>query len=264
MSVQIDVRGANAYAATGNRVYDPKKPTVVFIHGVGQDHTIWVLPVRYFARHDHNVLSIDLPGHGVSEGPLLESIEEMADWVVEFLDAVGVNETALVGHSMGALVALEVAARHQERVRSLTLVSISVPLAVTGPLMGAAENHDHEALEMLTYWGHGRAAQIGGSPTPGIWMVGSAMRLWEEATPESIHTDLTACHGYAMGLERGSVVTCPTLLLLGERDRMAPARLTETLQEVLVNQRTIIFEGAGHSLLSERSDPVLDQLIQNV
>ena len=260
--MEFKVRGAAAYAATGNRAFDPAKETVIFIHGVGQDHTIWVLPIRYFARHDRNVLAVDLPGHGRSDGPPLDSIQEMGDWVVDAMDAADVEKAAVVGHSMGSLVALEVASRHSDRVRAVAMVGVSVPLAVSSPLMAAAKAHSHDAVDMMTYWSHSKAAQIGGSPTPGMWMLGGGLRLLEQTDAESIHVDLRACDDYITGLDRASEIQCPTLVLLGEKDLMTPVRVAQTLRVSLTDQDTVVFKGAGHALLAERSDPVLDQLIK--
>jgi pimeloyl-ACP methyl ester carboxylesterase len=262
--MKLDLRGAVAYVATGNQPIDKAKETVVFIHGVGQDHTVWVLPIRYFARHGRNVLAVDLPGHGRSGGQPLKTIEEMADWVVDLLDACNIEEAAIVGHSMGSLVALDLAARHPGRARSLALVGVSVPLAVNEQLLGRAETESHDAIEMLTYWGHSKWSQIGGSPTPGIWMTGVSMRLWERAAPGTVHNDLSACDDYSVGLERAEQVMCPTLLLLGEKDVMTPLRVAQNLARLLENQETVVFEGAGHALLAERPDPVLDELARIV
>ncbi|MGD2043248.1 MAG: alpha/beta hydrolase [Acidimicrobiia bacterium] len=262
--MEFEVRGESAYAATGGKPIDEETQTVVFIHGVGQDHTIWVLPIRYFARHDRNVLAIDLPGHGRSSGSPLETIEEMADWVVETLDSAGIDRAAFVGHSMGSLVALDAAARHPERVRSLAMIGVSIPLEVADPLMASAETGSHDAIDMLTYWGHSNKAQLGGSPTPGMWMAGHSERLWERAAPGVIHTDLKACDRYTAGADRASDVKCPTLLLLGERDRMTPVRGSESIRDAIPDQDTVVFPGAGHPLLLERPDPVLDQLIRIV
>ena len=259
--MDLEVGGHRAYVAIGNKEIDRKDETVVFVHGVGQDHTVWVLPIRYFARHRRNVLAVDLPGHGRSDGPLLKTIEEMADWVVDVLDSVSVERAAIVGHSMGSLVALDAAGRHPDRFRSLAMVGVSIPLAVSDPLKESAERDSHDAIDMLTYWGHSKVAQVGGSPTPGMWMVGGGMRLLEQAAPGTIHVDLRACDEYAVGLDRGVGLKCPVLLLLGERDVMTPVRLAEKLRTTIPDQRTVVFSGAGHALLAERSDPVLDELI---
>ncbi|MFV1961796.1 MAG: alpha/beta fold hydrolase [Acidimicrobiia bacterium] len=262
--MEFEVRGETAYAATGNKPIDPEKKTVVFLHGAGQDHTIWVLPIRYFARHDRNVLAVDLPGHGRSSGPLLKTIEEISDWVVDVLDAAGIERVAVVGHSMGSLVALDTAGRHPDRVRSLAMVGVSIPLAVSDPLMDSAEKGSHDAINMMTYWSHSNAAAIGGSPTPGMWMTGGAMRLLEQAAPGVIYNDLRACDEYVSGLDRAAELGCPALLLLGEKDRMTPVRVAQAMRDIIPEQDTVIFKGAGHALLVERSDPVLDHLIRVV
>ncbi|HEX6286602.1 MAG TPA: alpha/beta hydrolase [Acidimicrobiia bacterium] len=262
--MQLDIDGETVFAATGGQPIEPDKQTVLFIHGVGQDHTIWVLPIRYFARHDRNVLAVDLPGHGLSSGAPLPTIEAMADWVSEVVAAAGVERAALVGHSMGSLVALDAAARHPDKVRAVVMIGVSVPMRVADTLMSGAEANDQVAVDMLTYWGHSDGAKLGGSPTPGIWMPGASSRLWERAAPGVLHTDLRACESYDSGLERAAQLRCPALLLLGEKDRMTPVRGAEAIREAIPDQNTIVFPGAGHPLLLERSDQVLDELIEMV
>jgi len=262
--VKIRVNNEEVYAASGNRELDPERDTVVFIHGTGQDHTIWVLPTRYFARHDKNVLAIDLPGHGRSGGSPLESIEDMADWVISVLDAAGLDSAALVGHSLGSLVAIAAAARHPERVRAIALVGTTVPMPVSEFLLDKAHDNSHMAIDMLNFWGYSKSAQLGGNATPGNWMLGGGMRLMEKAGPGIIYADLKACNEYIEGLQHASDVTCHALLILGERDMLTPTRSVKKVADALPDAETVILEGSGHALLAERSDPVLDQLIRIV
>lgn len=259
--MELTVNNLKVFAATGNRELDAKLETVVFVHGVGQDHTIWVLPMRYFVRHQRNVLAVNLPGHGRSEGPPLETIEELADWVAAVIEAAGVERAAVVGHSMGSLVALETAARHPNRVRSIALVGASVPMPVTEALLNSARYDEAAAVEMLTLWGYSRAAQIGGNATPGMWMLGGGRRLLQRAESGAIFTDLNACNEYLAGLDSARKIECPALLILGERDSMTPPRAAAAVSAAISDARTVIMPRAGHALLSERPDPVLDQLI---
>ena len=258
----MTVDGRNAYVTAGKDGIDPEAKTVVFLHGVGQDHTVWVLPSRYFTRHGRNVVAVDLPGHGRSDGPPLKSIEAMSDWVIGVLDSLSVQTAALVGHSMGSLVALDTAARYPDRVDSLVMVGVSVPLAVSEELMDAAGSGGHDALDMLTYWGHSRSAWVGGNETPGIWMTGAYMRLLERCPPGTIAADLIACDGYRSGLGAARSVRVPTLVLMGSRDVMTPPRGAQEMIGELAELRTVVFEGAGHALLTERPDEVLDELIE--
>lgn len=262
MNFEID--GHAAYAATGNRAPDPAQPTVVFVHGTGQDHSIWVLPTRYFARHDRNVLAVDLPGHGRSGGRPLQTIAAIADWLIAVLDAAGLQQAAIVGHSLGSLAAIAAAARHPQRVRSIALVGSTLPMRVSDTLMEAARNNRREAIDMLTAWGYSKSAQLGGSPTPGHWMAESGKRLMERAGPGVIYTDLKACTEYSEGLEQAAAVRCPALLILGERDLLTPPRTAKLLAETLAGAETVILEGCGHAMLAERPDLVLDQLIKVV
>jgi len=262
--VELIVDNRKVYAATGNRKIDPSLPTVVFIHGAGQDHTIWVLPTRYFVRHGRNVLAVNLPGHGRSEGPPLTSIETLANWIVAVLDAAGIETAAVVGHSMGSLVALETAARHPDRVRAIALVGTSVPMPVSDELLDSAKHDNHAAVEMLTLWGHSRAAQLGGNATPGMWMIGGGQRLLERAAPGAIYADLKACNEYVNGVENAKQLACHALLILGGRDSMTPTRLAMAVAKAIPDVETVILDRAGHALLSERPDPVLDELIKIV
>ena len=262
MELQVDDK--TAYFAAGDREFDPQRETVVFVHGAGQDHTIWVLPTRYFARHDRNVLSVDLPGHGRSAGPALRSVEEMADWVVRVLDATGLQRAAMVGHSMGSLVVLDAAARYANRVRAVAMVATSVPLPVIDRLLTTSLANDHAVLEMLTLWGYSPSAHLGGSATPGMWMIGGGMRLLERIAPGVLHADLVACNEYLAGLDRAADVICPVLLVLGKRDAITPPRATGDLSKALRNVDTVLLEGSGHALLSEYPEEVLDALIRIV
>ena len=262
--MKLEIEGHEVYVATGTKEPDPQKETVVFIHGTGQDHTIWVLPTRYFARHDRNVLAVDLPGHGRSGGEPLKTVEAMADWVIQVLDATGLSTATVVGHSLGSLVTIAAAARHPDRVRAIAMVGVTVPMPVSEFLLNNAREDRHEAIEILNFWGYSKSAQLGGNATPGNWMLGGGMRLMEKAGPGVIYTDLNACNEYIEGLEHAASVACPALLILGERDMLTPVRAAMKIAEALPDAEKAILEGSGHALLAEKPDPVLDQLIRVV
>lgn len=260
----FEINEKRAFASTGARTLDPALETVMFVHGTGQDHSIWVLPTRYFARHHRNVLAVDLPGHGRSVGAPLETVEAIADWLVAVLDAAGLRRAAIVGHSLGSLAAIAAAARHPERVRAIALVGSTLPMRVSEALLEGAQSDGQEAIDMLTVWGYSKSAQLGGNPTPGIWMAGSGRRLMERARPGVIHADLKACNEYTGGFEHAAAVRCPALLLLGERDRLTPPRSATRLAGALPHAQTVILKGCGHALMAEQPDTVLDHLIKAV
>jgi pimeloyl-ACP methyl ester carboxylesterase len=148
--VYVTVEGDPVYVYTGARAFDRARPTIVFVHGAANDHSVWGLQARYFAHHGNNALAIDLPAHGKSGGSARTSIGSIADWLTTLLDALGVDRAVLVGHSMGALAALDMTARHPERVRALALLGPAAPILVSEVLLDAAHAGDHLAYELMT------------------------------------------------------------------------------------------------------------------
>ncbi len=258
MELRID--GARAFAATGGRPFDPRLPVTVFVHGAAFDHTVWKLQARYFAWHGGSVLAVDLPGHGRSEGAPCASIPAMADWLARFMAAAEVREAALVGHSMGALVALEAAARPGAGIRKLALLGAAAAIPVNDMLLDSAAAGDHRALELLTGWGYGRRAQYGGHRMPGIWMTGGGLRTLERARPGVLHTDLVATDRYDGGAAAAAALACPALLVIGARDVMTPAKRGLALAALIADAATVVIPKVGHIMLDEAPDETLDAL----
>jgi pimeloyl-ACP methyl ester carboxylesterase len=257
----LTVDDKKIYAYTANHAFEANKPTVVFIHGAANDHSVWSLQSRYYGYHGWNALAVDLPGHGKSAGAARESIGELSAWLMRFLDAAGAGNATLVGHSMGSLIALETAARNPQRILKLAMIGTSVPIQVSEPLLNASKANEHVAYEMINAYAHSNSAQLGGNRVPGMWMMGSAMRLMERSADGVLHADFSACNNYVSGLDAAQKVKCPVLLVLGKRDQMTPMKAARELAAKLSNVKVVALDGAGHSLMSERPDEVLDSLI---
>lgn len=258
--MQIDLDDAPAFVYTGSKKISPQQPCVMFIHGAANDHSVWTLQSRYFAHHGWNILAVDLPGHGKSLAAPLTHIGAMADWCARLLTAAGMGRAAVVGHSMGSLVALEFAARSPERVTQLALVGTAYPMKVSEALLGAAESNDHAALDMINVWGHSGAGQMGGNRAPGHWMMGGGIRLLER-NAKPLHTDFSACNNYNDAEASAARVTCPALVVAGNRDLMTPAKSAQGLAGKLPDAQVRLFDGAGHDIMSEQPDALLDCLI---
>ena len=258
--MRFEVGGKAAFAGTGTGGAGADAPTVVFVHGAGMDHTVWVLPSRYFARQGYRVLAVDLPGHGRSEGPALTSIEAMSDWLHAACTSLDVGTAAVVGHSMGSLVAYRFAVDHVERCRAIALLGTSVPMPVTPILLDAAADDDHAAIEMTNAWSHSPRGTLGGNRNPGVWMLAVGERLIERAAPGVLHADLAACNAFEAGAFSGRV-RVPALVIAGDADRMTPARAGLDVARALPDARVVRLEGCGHAMLNERPNEVLDALI---
>ena len=178
--MELTVDGKSVFAATGGKPFDPAQPTVIFIHGAGMDHTVWALQTRWFAWHGRSVLAIDLPGHGKSDGPPLETIDEMAAWTGRLIDACGAETVSLVGHSMGSLTALH-AASGNDRVASMALLGIGAEMPVHPDLLAATRSNDPTAWDLIVSWGFGKPAHFGLNRAPGLWMQGGGRSLLARA-----------------------------------------------------------------------------------
>jgi pimeloyl-ACP methyl ester carboxylesterase len=258
--MQLSVNGRDIFVATGGREFDVSQPTIVLLHGAGFDHTTWALHSRWFAHHGYGVLAPDLPGHGRSSDAPLTTIAEMADWTADLLDAAGAAKARLIGHSMGSLIALETAARHPAKVSSLGLIGTAATMTVGPDLLKAAETNDHTAVDMVSIWGLGFAAELGGSLAPGLWMHSGAQRVLEQCRPGVLFNDLAACNAYTNALNAAAQVTVPATFILGERDMMTPAKAGKALAAALPNSRTVVLRGAGHMMMVERPDELLAAL----
>lgn len=258
--MHINIAGREAFVSTGGHAHVAGQPWVVLIHGAGLNHAVWASQSRWLAFRHRNVLSVDLPGHGQSVGPALPDMGAMAEWVMALLDAVGAERAALVGHSMGSLVALEAASRAPSRVSALVLIGTAAAMPVHPDLLGAAKANHHDAIDMVNLWGHGQRAGIGGSASPGAWMTGLGNALLEAAAPGVLHNDLAACNAYTSALEAAARITAPTTIVAGELDQMTPLKSARTLAAAISGARLQVCRRAGHMLLAERPDEVIEAL----
>jgi pimeloyl-ACP methyl ester carboxylesterase len=260
--VELRVGRDTAYAYTGGRGFDPRLPAVVFLHGGELDHSVWILQSRYLAHHGYAVLAADLPGHGRSRGTALARVEDLADWTIALLDAAKVKDAALVGHSMGSLVALDCAARHPQRVRRIALVGTAFPMRVSDELLEATRDREAEAHLMINHWSHSALAHYPSNPGPGFWVAGCNLRLMQRQKPGVLRADFSACDGYRDGLERAAQVKCPALFLLGRLDAMTPARAGRDLAHAVPGAAVKTLDDGGHNLMGEKPDEILDALVE--
>lgn len=260
----LSVHGHPAYCYTGGKPFDPLLPTVVFIHGAQNDHSVWSLQSRYLAHHGYGVLAVDLPGHGRSKGAALTTVEAMAAWLLAVLDAAGVKKALLAGHSMGSLIALEAAFQSPARVSKLALLGTTYPMKVSDALLTTARDDEPRAIDMVNAWSHSSIAHKPSAPAPGFYVMNGSRRLMQRMSainPDRLFfTDFSACNNYANGEEAAGAVACPTLFVFGAKDIMTPPRSTRLLTTSIA-QGKVVSVDAGHQLMAEAPDAVLNALL---
>jgi len=252
------------YAYTGGKDFDAAKPTVVFIHGVLNDHSVWILQSRYLAHHGWNVLAIDLPGQSKSTGEPPATVEDASTAIVALLDALGVQKAALVGHSFGSLIALETAARAPERVSHLVMVGTAFPMRVSPALLESSVSAPMKAIDMVNTFSHSTLAPPPSSLGPGTWLYGGSRALMRRVLASNsrvnvFFTGFKACDSYANGEAAMAQVQCPTLFVLGKDDQMTPPKAAQSLVAKARHAKVVKLP-AGHSLMTEDPDGVLQAL----
>jgi len=257
----LQVNGHNTYCYTGGKVFDATKPTVVFIHGVLNDHSVWTLQTRYLAHHGWNVLAIDLPGHCRSAGNPPVSVEDGAQFVIALLDAAEVQQAALVGHSLGSLIALEAAAHAPQRVNQLVMVGTAYPMKVSPALLDNSLNQPLKAIDMVNTFSHSTLAPPPSALGPGTWLYGGARALMKRVLVSNpavnlFHTGFKACDDYRNGETAMARVQAPTLFILGRQDQMTVPKAAQSLIDKAVQGQVVMLD-AGHSLMTEAPDGVL-------
>jgi pimeloyl-ACP methyl ester carboxylesterase len=263
----IQFNNQDIYAYTAGKTLDAAKPTIVFIHGVLNDHSVWILQSRYLANHGYNVLAIDLPGHGKSAGHCPRSVEDAATFVVDLLDAVGVQKAALVGHSWGSLIALHAASLIPARVTHLAMLGTAFPMKVSPALLDAALNKPMQAIDMVNTFSHSTLSPPPSSFGPGTWVHGGSralMRRILQSNPREnvFHLGFTACDHYSKAFEAVTQVTtaqAAMLFIVGKHDQMTTPNAAQALISAVPQAKVVIVD-AGHSLMTEAPEATLSAL----
>ncbi len=254
--MNIVVNAYNTFVATGGCAFDSKKPTVVFIHGSGLDHRSWALQSRWFAFHGFSVFAPDFPGHSLSDGKPLKSIEDMGKWLVSALKIAGCESIHLVGHSQGFLVALEAASSLGAKLKTLTAVASALSIPVNESLVETAKKSPGDGADMLLKWGFGSHSQSGISAVPGMQPIGIGRQIMSS---NPLAVDLVACTQYKNGTECAKNIQIPSNVIIATEDKNTPYRFGMELADIL-NAETTCINNAGHMLPIEAPKKTLDAI----
>ena len=262
--MELVVNGHSTYCYTGGKTFDAARPSIIFIHGVLNDHSVWILQTRYLANHGWNVLAVDLPGHCRSAGEPAATVEDAADFVIALMDAAGLQKAALVGHSLGSLIALEAAARAPDRVSQLVLVGTAFPMKVSAALLEASLNEPMKALAMVNVFSRSTLAPPPSALGPGTWVYGASMALGRRVLASNsrvnlFHTGFKACDSYRHGEAAMELVSCPVLFVLGSVDQMTPPKTAQVLIQKARHPKVVFLPG-GHHQMNETPEPMLAAL----
>ena len=246
-----EVNGDVIHIATGGRTFDPKGHVLVLLHGSGQNHLTWVLQGRYLAHRGYEILAPDFPGHGLSGGDPLTSIEAHAAWVCDLLDSLGVASATIIGHSQGCLTAIEMAANHKERVTSLVLIAGALAIPVNEYLVNMSDTSLEKAISMMTSWGHGPSARMHDNSQPGHSFIGYGRKVMEINNRGALLADLNACNAYDNGAAAAALIDTATLCIIAGKDKMTPAKFGRKMAAAIAGADIMVIDDGGHFLPAE-------------
>ena len=226
---------------------DKNKPSILLMHGSGLTHIVWSLHEQFYSSQGFNVLSVDIPGHGNSDGPALKSIEEISDWIKVLITKTEIKKIIIIGHSQGGLVGIDFASRYPELTDKIVLVAASYKMPVNQDLIDLAEAGDEKSILLLMKWGYeGSKAFIGGNPVKKI--INSARDI-----REILAVDLNACNNYKNGENAIKKINSPTLCIFGDLDKMVPVKVGLKMTEQIKNSETKIISNCGHMIIFEKA-----------
>ncbi len=250
--MRFEIQGNEVYASTGGRDHQSDQSYLIFLHGAGASHLVWSQQSRSFAYGGYNVLALDFPGHNLSGGDALSSVEAQCEWLVSVMDQFNLAKAAVVGHSQGGLVCLDLAAKHPERVEKAVFVATAAAIPVGDPLIANAEGAEHLAKSSMTAWGLGPDAHHFDNTVPGVSLAGTGLRSMDLNPQGAVASDLKACVAFAGGLDKASSIQCPTMTVLAGKDKMTPLKFGMKLADALPDNKLHVLKGSGHTIPGER------------
>ena len=252
----ITIQNKSVHASDAGQGIENSKDTIVFLHGSGLSHIVWSLTEQFFSNKKFNVLSIDLPGHGNSEGPCLDSIEKIADWLENVFAELNLNNIVLVGHSQGCLEALEYSFKYKSRLKKIVFLGGSYRMPVNKDLIDLARNGDTEAVKLMMKWGYeGSKKFIGGNPIERI--IQSPRDI-----SEILAIDLIACDNYKNGSEAAKSISCPVMLVFGKLDKMCNLEAGMKFANLFKDPKTHVIDECGHMIMIEKAFEMRDKVLE--
>lgn len=226
----------------GKRGFVEERPTLVMIHGAGGSSRVWQNQISFLAK-DLNVLALDLPGHGETEGQGYPSIPEYAQWLGEILQVLFDYPVFLMGHSMGGAIVQKTVLNHPDILEGVILVGTGARLKVAPMFMDALFNNFEHTVD--TFIGYAYSLKTDRS------IVDEGGRLMKEAGGSVVYNDFLACDQFdgKRGLTHMNV---PCLILCGSEDKLTPPELSEALNEAIKGSILKIVPDAGHMVMIER------------
>jgi len=238
----------------------PRRPAIVFLHGAAANHTIWLGQMKALRGRAWVVLP-DLPGHGRSQEIPGVTVDEYADVMIPFLEALiadlpaaaaasargSRNVIVLAGHSMGGGIALLIADRRPDLLSGLVLVGTGAKLGVSAEILQGLETAPNETQALIA------RSQFTPGADPSLIL--RTIRDLAGTPARRTLADFRACNTFDVR-DRIAQIAVPALVLCGSEDRMTPPRYSAYLAERMPHATLRIVDGVGHAIMIEAAETV--------
>jgi pimeloyl-ACP methyl ester carboxylesterase len=224
--------------------YDKSALAVVFIHGSGGDREDWRGQLDGLSECA-TIIALELPGHGSSEPPGESTVPAYAQWVLDFIAAMGLEKVVLVGCSLGSAITQWIALSPPSWLSAIGLVGAGARLKVHPAILDGLLQDEEKAMAVM--------ADFTLSPSANKALRERLGEKLHKTSAKLIHADLSACNEFDV-MERVGGISLPTWILVGEDDRLTPVKYSRFLHDAINGSRLAVIPGAGHMAMLEKPD----------
>jgi pimeloyl-ACP methyl ester carboxylesterase len=262
---------------------DISSPKIILIHGAGGQEIDWPMAWRSdknltrsmgLTPSNHGVIklfnagldnfsiyAVDLPGHGKSEGKNKSSIDEYSNFIIDFLDAMDLENVCLVGHSMGAAIALNASLSHHWRICSVVVIGGASKMIVNDAILEGLQNTFEATVDSIVkYSWHKKTGAIADSQLMAVYFREKAKQRILDAGSKTVYGDFLACSRFDLS-ERLGEIAVPVLVIASDCDRMVPLNVSWEMAEILKESYFVSLENCGHFQHIEQAGKVAGELV---
>jgi pimeloyl-ACP methyl ester carboxylesterase len=226
--------------------FDEKKQSFVFIHGSGSDHSAW--SHQYGRLHKkYNIVAINLPGHGHSGGNGESDVARYCLWVKKLFAILDLKRTVLVGHSLGAAIALRFALNYSQKIAGIVLVGGGMKMPVNPFILEFLKTNPAEMpaeiIDLICKFSLAKENRSKFSAP--------LQKSLSQTKVDVLYGDLSACNNLDVTQELGKI-RVPALVICGAEDKMTPPDFSRQLAADISGASLEIVEGAGHMVMMEK------------
>jgi pimeloyl-ACP methyl ester carboxylesterase len=222
--------------------FGARDQSFIFIHGSGGDHSAW--SHQYAGLHkQYNVVAIDLPGHGSSEGNGESDIGSYCLWVKKLLDILNLKNVILIGHSLGAAISLQFAINYPQTIQGIVTVGGGMKMPVNPSIFDFLKTNPTESIELICKFSLAKENREK--------FMAPLMKSLTHTRIDVLQGDLSACDKFDVSQEI-SKISLKALAICGAEDKMTPPEFSRQISESISGANLCLIEGAGHMVMMER------------